>query len=420
MLDGDVGTFPFILSGVILGHVFSPTGKQGRQMILALNVGSASLKFALHADDEALTRVLAGAVAAERGGTRLSIDPGRGTPALDAGLDGPATEAGEVLPQVFEHLRRLGVADAIATVGHRIVHGGTAFAAPAHLNPEALEALAALAPLAPAHQTAALAGVAAAARAFPEAAQVGCFDTAFHADQPRVARLYGLPRRLTEQGIIGYGFHGLSYAYIASVLRRRFGEGAGGRAIVAHLGSGVSLCAMAAGRSVATTMGFSTLDGPPMATRSGALDPGVVLHLIQGLGMTAEAVGEMLHRQSGLLGVSGISGDLRDLLASDQPAAAEAIALFAYRIGREIGSLAAALGGLDTLVFTGGVGENAPAVRARIAEAAAWLGVALDAGRNQAGDTRISADGARVEVLVLPTDEQHSIAQGVQAWLRRG
>ena len=176
---------------------------------------------------------------------------------------------------------------------------------------------------------------------------------------------------------------------------------------------------MEGSRSVATTMGFSTLDGPPMATRSGALDPGVVLHLIQALGMSAEAVGEMLHRRSGLLGVSGISGDLRDLLASDQPSAREAVDLFVYRVGREIGSLAAALGGLDTLVFTAGIGENAPAVRARIAEAAAWLGVALDADRNEAGDTLISADGARVEVLVLPTDEQRSIAQGVQAWRKQ-
>lgn len=388
-------------------------------MILALNIGSASLKFALHADDEALSRILAGAVTSDRGETHLSIDPGKGRAAVEASVEGAATEPDQVLPQVLDHLRRLGFTDVITAVGHRIVHGGTAFVAPTHLDRQTMEALAALSPLAPAHQPAGLAGVAAAALALPDGAQVGCFDTAFHADQPRLARLYGLPRKLTEQGVIGYGFHGLSYAYIASVLRQRYGEGAGGRAIVAHLGSGVSLCAMDEGRSVATTMGFSTLDGPPMATRSGALDPGVVLHLIQALGMSAQAVSEMLHHQSGLLGVSGISGDLRDLLASDQPAAREAIDLFVYRIGREIGSLAAALGGLDTLVFTAGVGENAPAVRARIAEAGAWLGMTLDAPRNEAGDTLISADDARVEVLVVPTDEQRSIAQGVQAWLRR-
>ena len=390
-----------------------------KPVILALNVGTASFKFALHADDEALTRILAGAVTTDGGETRLSIDPGRGEPTVEAKMEGAATEPGRGLPQVFDHLRQLGVTDAITAVGHRIVHGGTVFVAPIRLDQQTMDALAALIPLAPAHQPAGLAGVAAVAMALPSAAQVGCFDTAFHADQPRLARLYGLPRKLTEQGIIGYGFHGLSYAYIASVLRQRYGEGAGGRAIVAHLGSGVSLCALREGRSVATTMGFSTLDGPPMATRSGALDPGVVLHLIQGLGMSVEAVSEMLHQQSGLLGVSGISGDLRDLLASDQPAAREAIDLFVYRVGREIGSLAAALGGLDTLVFTAGVGENAPAVRARIAEAGAWLGMTLDAPRNEAGDFLISADGARVEVLVVPTDEQRSIAQGVQAWLRR-
>lgn len=386
-------------------------------MILALNVGSASLKFALHADDEALSRILAGAVTTDRGETRLSIDLGRGKPAVETSIEGAATEPEQVLPQVFGHLRALGFTDAITAVGHRIVHGGTAFVAPTHLDRQTLEALAALVPLAPAHQPAGLAGVAAAAMALPDAAQVGCFDTAFHADQPRVARLYGLPRKLTEQGIIGYGFHGLSYAYIASVLRQRYGEGAGGRAIVAHLGSGVSLCAMEGGRSIATTMGFSTLDGPPMATRSGALDPGVVLHLIQTLGMSAQTVSEMLHRQSGLLGVSGISGDLRVLLASDHPAAKEAVDLFVYRIGRAFGSLAAALGGLDTLVFTAGVGENSPAIRTRTAEAAAWLGVALDAGRNERGDMSISDAGAPIKVLVIPTDEQRSIAQGVQAWL---
>lgn len=386
-------------------------------MILVLNFGSASLKFALHANDQALPRVLAGAVSARDGEAGLTMDLGAGKPRINVQIEGDATEPGRILPQVLDQLRRLGHTEGIAAVGHRIVHGGTAFAAPARLDGETLDSLAELAPLAPAHQPAGLAGVAAAMAVFPRAVQVGCFDTAFHADQPRLARLYGLPRELGEQGIIGYGFHGLSYSYIASVLRQRFGTGAGGRAIVAHLGSGVSLCAMREGRSVATTMGFSTLDGPPMATRSGALDPGVVLHLIQSLGMSPQAVSEMLHRQSGLLGVSGISGDLRDLLDSDQPAAREAVDLFVYRVGREIGSLAAALGGLDTLVFTAGVGENSPVIRARIAETAAWLGVTVDAGRNQSGDVSISEVGSQVDVLVIPTDEQRSIAQGVLTWL---
>lgn len=388
-------------------------------MILALNAGSASLKFALHAEDRAVTRILAGAVSMRDGETRLTIDPGPDKPPMEIHVEGSAAEPDRAVPHIFEYLRRSGFADGIAAVGHRIVHGGTAFTAPARLDRAALDALAALGPLAPVHQLASLAGVAATAAAFPAAVQVGCFDTAFHADQPRLARLYGLPRQLTEQGIIGYGFHGLSYSYIASALQRRFGKGAGGRVIVAHMGSGVSLCAMRQGRSVATTMGFSTLDGPPMATRSGSLDPGVVLHLIQTRGMSVEAVSEMLHRQSGLLGVSGISGDLRDLLGSEKPAAKEAVDLFVYRVGREIGSLVAALGGLDTLVFTGGVGENSPTIRARIAEAAAWLGVAIDARRNESGDTSISDAGSPIKVLVVPTDEQRSIAQGVQAWIRR-
>ncbi|MDP1630226.1 MAG: acetate/propionate family kinase [Caulobacter sp.] len=388
-------------------------------MIFALNAGSASLKFALYADDRTLTQVLAGAVLTRDGETRLTIAAKGNSRPVEAEIKGDATEPGRALPQVFDHLRRLGQTDGIAAVGHRFVHGGTAFAGPAPLNRGTLDALTELTSLAPAHQPASLAGVAAATAALPRAVQVGCFDTAFHADQPRLARLYGLPRYLSNQGIVGYGFHGLSYSYIASALQRRFGNSAGGRAIVAHLGSGVSLCAMREGRSVATTMGFSTLDGPPMATRSGSLDPGVVLHLIQSLGMAPQAVGEMLHQRSGLLGVSEISGDLRDLLGSDQPAAQEAIDLFVYRIGREIGSLTATLGGLDTLVFTAGVGENSPSIRARIAETAAWLGVALDAGRNQSCHISISAAGSPVEVLVIPTDEQRSIAQGVRAWLGR-
>lgn len=388
--------------------------------ILALNVGSASLKFAIHADDGPLTRRLTGAVVARSGRSRLTIDLAANEPPVEAEIDGPATEPSHILPVVFERLRQLGYAERVAAVGHRIVHGGTAFVAPTRLTSEVLAGLAELVPLAPGHQPAGLAGVRAAEAAFPAAVQVGCFDTAFHADQPPLARLYGLPRTLTEEGILGYGFHGLSYGFIASALGQRFGKGAGGRAIVAHLGSGVSLCAMHEGRSVATTMGFSTLDGPPMATRSGGVDPGVVLHLIQSRGMSVEAVSEMLHRQSGLLGVSGISGDLRDLLGSDQPAAQEAVDLFIYRIGRHIGSLAAALGGLDTLVFTAGIGENSQAIRARVAETAAWLGLRLEAGRNDRGEVLISDDHSRVTALVIPTDEQRSIGVGVQAWLRRG
>jgi acetate kinase len=265
--------------------------------------------------------------------------------------------------------------------------------------------------LAPLHQPASLDIVAAATRLFPHAVQVGCFDTAFHAARPRLATLYGLPRALTDAGIVSYGFHGLSFGYIAARLRDRHGAKAGGRAIVAHLGSGSSLCGMVEGRSVATTMGFSPLDGLVMSTRCGSLDPGVVLYLAQERKLPPDDIADMLYRQSGLLGVSGISGDMRTLEASDAPAAAEAIDLFVYRAGREIGSIAAALGGLDTLVFTAGIGENSPGIRERISATAGWLGVAIDVERNRRGETLISTEESAVEVLVIPTDEERAVAE---------
>ncbi|TJW32564.1 MAG: acetate kinase, partial [Mesorhizobium sp.] len=238
-----------------------------------------------------------------------------------------------------------------------------------------------------------------AASLLPQAMQIGCFDTAFHSARPGLAKLYGLPRAMSEAGIVSYGFHGLSYNHVASKLRDRYGAGAGGRAIVAHLGSGASLCAMNAGTSVATTMGFSTLDGLVMSTRCGALDPGIVLHLLQDRKLSSDELASLLYEQSGLLGVSGISGDMRTLIGSQDPFAAEAVDLFVYRIGREIGSLAAALGGLDTLVFTAGIGENAPLVREKIGAAAGWLGVGIDRERNRRGEETISLDGSGVDVL---------------------
>ncbi|WP_367271546.1 acetate/propionate family kinase [Mesorhizobium sp.] len=232
----------------------------------------------------------------------------------------------------------------------------------------------------------------------------------FHAERPRLATLYALPRALTESGIMSFGFHGISYGHIASQLRERYGPTAGGRAVVAHLGSGASLCAMREGKSVATTMGFSPLDGLVMSTRSGSLDPGVILYLLQDRKMLADEISQLLYDRSGLLGVSGISGDMQRLLDLDDPHAAEAVDLFVYRAGREIGSLAAALGGLDTLVFTAGIGENSPLIREKICEAAAWLGVTIDAERNREGDERIGASGAAVDVLVIPTDEERAVA----------
>jgi len=267
------------------------------------------------------------------------------------------------------------------------------------------------------HQPFNLAAVATAAARFPQALQVGVFDTAFHAGQPDLARLYALPRELIDAGLVAYGFHGLSYDYIAGVLLEEAGPTAGGRCIVLHLGSGVSLCALKDGVSIATTMGFSALDGPPMSTRSGSLDPGLVLHLLQARGMTAEAISDMLYNRSGLLGVSGLSGDMTTLLASEDPHARQAIDLYVYRIAREIGSLAAALGGLDTLVFTAGVGENAAPIRASIVELCGWLGVRLDVAGNTASRRRISLAECPVRVMVIPTDEQIIIARGVRALL---
>ncbi|MBN9275811.1 MAG: acetate/propionate family kinase, partial [Mesorhizobium sp.] len=263
------------------------------------------------------------------------------------------------------------------------------------------------------HQAINLELVGLATRLLPGATQVGCFDTAFHAVQPEHARLYGLPREMSEQGIVSYGFHGLSYSHIASELHNRYGAVAGGRTIVAHLGSGASLCAMKAGVSHATTMGFSTLDGLVMSTRCGAIDPGIILHLLQDRKLSSDELAGLLYERSGLLGVSGISGSMQTLLASKDPAAMRAADLFVYRVGREIGSLAAAIGGLDTLVFTAGIGEHAPVIRQRICEAAGWLGVALDKGLNTSGEELVSAPDSLVDVLVIPADEERAVGSQV-------
>ncbi len=286
------------------------------------------------------------------------------------------------------------------------------------VNAEVLAALQALIPLVPLHQPHNLAAIEAVARHAPQLPQVACFDTAFHRSQPAVAQAFALPRRYAEEGVHRYGFHGLSYEYVAAALPAIDPRAAAGRTIVAHLGNGASMCALQGGRSVATTMGFSALDGLPMGTRCGALDPGLLLYLMDRHGLGARALEKLLYRESGLLGVSGISSDMRALLASPDPHAAEAIDLFVYRIGRELGSLAAALGGLDALVFTGGIGENAAAIRARVCRGAAWLGLDLDEAANEAGGPRISAAGSRAAAWVVPTNEELMIARHTQRLLR--
>ncbi|MGE0407900.1 MAG: acetate/propionate family kinase [Amphiplicatus sp.] len=302
----------------------------------------------------------------------------------------------------------------IIAVGHRIVHGGAKFAGPVLIDGSVLSELEALIPLAPGHQPYNLDGVKIARAALPDTAQIACFDTAFHRTMPRIERVFALPRRYAEKGVVRYGFHGLSYAYIASILPDLLGPAAGDRIIVAHLGSGASLCAMRGGRSAATTMGFTALDGPPMATRSGSIDPGVILYLLQEEAMTPSALSDLLYNKAGLLGVSGLSGDMRVLLASDDPRAKEAIDCFAYRVAREIGSLAAAVGGLDTVVFTGGIGENAAPVRARICEHISWLGFSLNMDANAANAAKalcISTLASQISVWVVHTDEEREIAR---------
>jgi acetate kinase len=303
-------------------------------------------------------------------------------------------------------------------VGHRVVHGGLDFAAPVRVSPAVLAKLKALCPLAPLHQPHNLAGIRAVAAVQPDLPQVACFDTAFHRGHPEVADWFALPRRFYDEGIRRYGFHGLSYEYIARTLPQVAPEIAGGRVVVAHLGNGASMCAVRAGRSIDSTMGFTALDGLPMGTRCGAIDPGVLLYLMRTHGMDADAIEHLLYHECGLKGVSGISSDMRDLLASEDPRAALAIDLFVYRICREFGALAAALEGIDGLVFTAGIGEHSPEIRERVCRRAAWLGIALDDAANHAGGPRITTAGSRPSAWVIPTNEEEMIARHTLAVLR--
>jgi acetate kinase len=315
---------------------------------------------------------------------------------------------------------RTHVRDArLAGVGHRVVHGGMLYSEPVHVDAKVLEALDRFVPLAPLHQPHNLAAIRAIAERAPDLPQVACFDTAFHRTNPELAQMFALPHELHEAGVRRYGFHGLSYEYIASVLPEVDPKAAAGRTVVLHLGNGASMCALEGGRSVASTMGFTAVDGLPMGTRTGSLDPGVVLYLLDDRGMDARAIEKLLYQQSGLLGVSGIASDMRTLLASDAPRARLAIDLFVYRIGRELGSLAAALGGLDAIVFTAGVGENSSEIRARVCRMAGWLGIELDEAANAAGGPRISTPASRVAAWTIPTNEELMIARHTERLLAR-
>ena len=383
--------------------------------ILVLNAGSSSLKFTAFALDEELSSIVSGLAEELSGAARFRARNAAGELLGDhAWPDGPPGHEG-ALAFLFTWLREHVPDLRVRAVGHRVVHGGLAYASPARVDGALIAALEALVPLAPLHQPHNLLPIKLLAANSPDLPQVACFDTAFHRTAPDLAQAFALPAEITARGVRRYGFHGLSYEYIARTLPRIDPRAAEGRTIVLHLGNGASACAMLDGRSIASTMGFTAVDGLMMGTRTGALDPGVVLHLIDEFGMDARAIEDVLYRRSGLLGVSGLSSDMRVLLASDDPAARFAIDLFCYRIVREVGSLAAALGGLDALVFTAGIGENASPIRAKVCAPLAWLGVELDAHANEGrGLRRISTEASRVAVWVVPTDEERMIALHVR------
>ena len=381
--------------------------------ILILNSGSSSLKFSVYLDGERPEPVIEGQFESLAIHPRFSASEGPGGRSwrFDWGEGSKLGHQGAL--DYLVTWGRSGVlgSHAIAALGHRVVHGGAKFRGPALVDPMTIADLEDLVPLAPLHQPHNLIAIKAAVEIAPDLPQVVCFDTSFHLTQPAVARTFALPRRFAEEGVQRYGFHGLSYEYIASVLPEIDPVAAEGRTVVAHLGNGASMCALRAGRSVATTMGFSALDGLAMGTRCGSLDPGVLLYLIGRHGLGVRALEKLLYRRSGLLGISGESSDMRSLLTSASPRAAEAIDLFVYRVSRELGSLVAALGGLDALVFTGGIGENAPSIRSRVCGDAAWLGLEFAADANAAGGPRISTPESRVSAWVVPTDEEAVIAR---------
>ena len=384
-------------------------------LIGVINAGSSSLKFAVYEDG---CRVLSGQVdgigvrpaARAFKGDRQALEP------PDLGATPPAAP-GDVLPLLIPWAKDQLGGRRLAALGHRVVHGGTKYARPERVTKALLDELENLIALAPLHQPHNLAAIRAALALDPGLLQVACFDTAFHRTAPEVAQAFALTRDLHEQGIRRYGFHGLSYEYIASVLPERAPAIADRRVVIAHLGNGASLCALKARTSIASTMGFSVLDGLPMGTRCGSLDSGVVLHLLQQKGMSAEAVADLLYRQSGMLGLSGVSSDFRDLLTSQDRQARFALEVFCYQTVLHIGSLAAALGGIDGIIFTAGVGENAPQIRKAICNGCSWLGLEIDEAANHRNGPLISSAKSRVAAYVIPTDENLMIERHTRAFL---
>ncbi|QBK31205.1 acetate/propionate family kinase [Roseitalea porphyridii] len=378
-------------------------------VILTLNAGSSSIKFAVFEPGEEPALRASGQVEnlSPSQQTRLIVDRDGDRQTADIA----ANDHAGALAAILDHAEQLFGGATVAGVGHRVVHGGTDFTVPTLLQPDTIAALRALEPLAPLHQPHNLACVEAASAAFPDALQIACFDTAFHRTHPFVNDTFALPRQWFDRGVRRYGFHGLSYDYITSEIARTEPDLSTGRVVIAHLGNGASMCAVRDGRSVGSTMGFTALDGLPMGTRCGQIDPGVLLYMMQHEGMGADAIADLLYRESGLKGLSGLTHDMRTLEASDNPRAAEAIDYFVFRIRRELGGMSAVLGGLDALVFTGGIGENSARVRREVCSGMDWLGIAIDHDRNAGNARDIGTD--RVRVMVIPTNEELVMARAV-------
>ena len=389
-----------------------------QQSILTINAGSSSVKFALFELAEHISEKAAISGQIDGIGTahvRLVAKDNTGTRIVDQALPAGADHATS-FDQLLHWFSSSAKGGKIVAVGHRVVHGGDRYSHPVVLSAADLEQLAQYSRLAPLHQPHNLNGIYAIEKVLADVPQIACFDTAFHRTQSEIAQMYGLPRKYSEEGAKRYGFHGISYEYIASVLPQHCKK-ADGRVIVCHLGNGASMTAMVGRKCVATTLGFSTLDGLIMGTRCGPIDPGLILHIMESKGFGVKEMTHLLYKESGLLGVSGISQDMRTLVASDKPEAKEAIELFCYRIVRELGSLAAAAGGLDAVVFTGGIGEHNPGLRSNICKQASWQGITLDEAANKSGEHRISAADSAVDVFVIPTNEEWMIARHTQALL---
>ena len=386
---------------------------------LVINAGSSSLKFSVLRNDgpQAWRTAVRGQIDGIGTAPRFSVTNEEGRAAASEPLSASVRDGTAAFDVLATWLRSRYGGARVLGVGHRVVHGGRRFSTPTVATPDVLAQLRELIPLAPLHQPYNIAAIEAAAAQLPGVPQVACFDTSFHRGHAPVAEVVPLPHRFHRDGVQRYGFHGLSYEYIASILPQVAPEIANGRVIVAHLGSGASLCALKAGRSVDTTLGFTALDGLCMGTRPGSVDPGVILYLFRTLGLPAADVEKILYKESGLLGISGISNDMRVLLDSPEPSARLAVEYFVYRVAREIGALTAVLGGLDGVVFTAGIGENSPEIRRRICEASAWVGIDLDGPANARTEPRISRQGSRVSAWVLRTNEELMIARHTGALL---